>query len=106
MIYHVIISTTQDGNEDHAPTSQLCRLVDGACSVELNPVTIGFHIRAVTQLSHQQLCGEEGGNLLANNGKSTEQERVNVVGEHSIDNAQLVKVGQLSFSLSWCLLKR
>jgi hypothetical protein len=103
MIYLVIISTTQDGNEDHAPASQLCRL---ACSVELNPVTISFHIQAVTQLSHQQLCGEEGGNLLANNGKSTEQERVNVVGEHSIENAQPVKVGQLSFSLSWCLLKR
>ena len=63
MIYHVIISTMQDGNEDHAPTSQLCCLVDGASSVELNPVTIGFHIQAVTQLSHHQLCGEEGGQL-------------------------------------------
>ena len=48
----------------------------------------------------------DGDDLLANNIKGTKQECVDVIGEHSIDNAQVVEVGQLSFSLSRCLSER
>ena len=50
----------QDRNKDHATVSQLRRLVDGSCSIELNPVAVSLQVRAVTQLSHVEKRGRWG----------------------------------------------
>lgn len=101
MVTHVIVTTTENGDQDEILMAHACSAGNCVVCVDLDTIKIiGWLLAARRQSQSAEWQPEKIGCLPAYNAGCTKDDRVNVCCQDSINDATLIKSGQLSLSFA------